>query len=521
MERVRRHTDRWATRLAIALVLSTAIQIGPVLLALRFVKPHPLDIDMQVRVVEIGLEAPQPGRRVPPPRPPPAQPARPTTQPTEPTPVAPRPAPSSSSQRQTTAPQVASPSGERAEPRVQLSEPQMQLAHPAPHLVPPAEQRLEANAHDAGAPSNTPLPSIASAASDMVAMVPRGALFTLLIRMDRVRMDPNANSVRNILANIPDWDAMLGGTDLDPIRDLDEIVLAAANPMGADGHPPDWFVIAKGVGGSDAAMRRAVEQMVAHDRGASREADDQAAAAPSPVHPPPLDGGIEAPEVANDNARPDAGRRVSSPWHALANGAERIDVERYGARRSFVMLGDGTAAIALPGQVDALMAAWSRRASAMVPQDDPRLSMLIEAEGVRNTISFNTWRGPFPMPTRAALGVYQQRDESGPTGAVELRSEWQYDDHAQADHAREMFEYSRGRWHVMINERLGQQGGLSRLLAGAAAGLLGIDIASLESAIDALQFRAEGNRLVMRADLNDRQVRALLNAASLGGGGER
>jgi hypothetical protein len=114
--------------------------------------------------------------------------------------------------------------------------------------------------------------------------------------------------------------------------------------------------------------------------------------------------------------------------------------------------------------------------------------------------------------------VYQQRDETGPSGAVELRSEWQYDSHAEAEHAREMFEYSRGRWHIMINERLGQQGGLSRLLSGLAASVVGIDLGALESAIDALDFRIDGNHLVIRAELNERQVRALLNAASLGGG---
>ncbi|MEI8259258.1 MAG: hypothetical protein WCJ30_26620, partial [Deltaproteobacteria bacterium] len=351
--------------------------------------------------------------------------------------------------------------------------------------------------------------SIATAAGDLAPMVPRGALFTLLIHADRVRADPNANAVRTVLAGIPDWNMMLGGTQLDPLRDLDEIVLAAANPAGAEGQPPDWFVLARGNGESDTAMRAAIEQMAAQERAAHGGDPGSDSMAPSPVHPPALDGGV----ASETSARPDAG--PPTIWRSRG-GVQTAEIDRYGARRTFMMLGHGVAAIALPGQVDALLAAMARRGPALAARDDPRLSMLIEAEGVRNTLSFNTWRGPFPMPTRAALGVYQQRDDRGPTGAVELRSEWQYDTHAEAEHAREMFEYSRGRWHAMISERLGQQGGLSRLLAGAAASLIGIDIAALESAIDAMQFRTEADRLVVHANLDDRQVRALLNAASLG-----
>ena len=499
MERVRRHTERWAQRLAVAIVVSMAVHVGPLLVARHFASTQPLDIDMHVRTVEIGLEDVRPGAHTPPP-PTPAPVATPH-------PVAPPP-PHVTHERPPPRP---SPNDEPLaplpSPTTQLGEPQMRYAHHAPHLVQPDDQ-LHTPTPDAGAPASNALPSIASAASDLAPMVPRGALFTLMIHSDRVRNDPNAMAVRNVLSGIPDWNEMLGGTQLDPLRDLDEIVLAAANPMGAEGNPPDWFVLARGANGSDAAMRRAVEEMSAQEHAAQ---EDDSSTAPSPLHPPALDGGTETAM----SARPDAGMRPI--WHAR-HGVEMAEVERYGARRSFLMLGNGVAAIALPGQVDALLSAMARRGTSLVANDDPRLTMLIEAEGVRNTFSFNTYRGPFPMPPRAAMGVYQQRDETGPTGAVELRSEWQYDSHTEAEHAREMLDYSRGRWHAMIGERLGQQGGLSRLLAGAAASLVGIDIGSLESAIDALNFRVEGDHVVIHADLDARQVRALLNAASLGSG---
>ncbi len=504
MERVRRYTERWALRLAAALTLSMAVHLAPILAARHFARQAPLDIDMRIRTVEIGLEEPRPGARTPAAAPAAARPPVPAVVPIAPRP--PRPA----------APPVSHELPPIGSPATQLQEPQMQLAHPTPHLVEPAEQLhppVAVAVVDAGPPVDPDaLPSIANASGDLAPMVPRGALFTLLIHSDRVRADPNANAVRTVLAGIPDWDMMLGGTQLDPIRDLDEIVLAAANPAGAEGQPPDWFVLARGNGDSDAAMRQAVEQMAAQERAAHGGADSLA---PSPLHPPALDGGVssEAPGAIEMAARPDAGRPTI--WRSRG-GVESAEVDRYGARRTFMMLGHGVAAIALPGQVEALLAANARRGPSLAARDDPRLSMLIEAEGVRNTISFNTWRGPFPMPSRAALGVYQVRGEAGPTGAVELRSEWQYDNHTEAEHAREMFEYSRGRWHAMIAERLGAQGGLSRLLAGAAASLIGIDIAALESAIDAMQFRVERDRLIVHANLDDRQVRALLNAASLG-----
>ena len=113
----------------------------------------------------------------------------------------------------------------------------------------------------------------------MVPRVERSSPFS--VRSDHIRRDPNAAAVGHLLAAIPDWDAFLGGTQLDPIRDLDTLMLAAANPFGADGHAPDWFVLAKGAHGSNAAMRRAVEAMA--DQGESSSSP-----APSPVHLPSL-----------------------------------------------------------------------------------------------------------------------------------------------------------------------------------------------------------------------------------------
>ena len=209
---------------------------------------------------------------------------------------------------------------------------------------------------------------------------------------------------------------------------------------------------------------------------------------------------------------------VESIWRTEGDGVEVADIERYGARRSFVMMGNDMAAIALPGQVSALMAVLARRKRRkLVPSDDPAMALLIEGEGLRNLIAFNTWRGPFPIPSRAALGIVQQLDDGEPNGAVEVRSTWQYDNAAEADHAREMFEYSRGRWHILIAEHLGSAGGLNRLFAGAVARMVGVDIGALESGIDALRFGTEGDKLTIRGSLSAEQIRAVLNLAAIGG----
>ena len=115
---------------------------------------------------------------------------------------------------------------------------------------------------DAGAhPPAGALPAFADAAGDLAPMVPRGSLVTVLLRSDHLRGNPDAMAVRRLLASIPDWNQMLGGSDLDPVRDLDTLVLAASQPFGTHEQPPDWFVLARGLGGSDAQLRRAIEQM--------------------------------------------------------------------------------------------------------------------------------------------------------------------------------------------------------------------------------------------------------------------
>lgn len=465
----------------------------------------PLDFGVSVRVhaVEMGLERAQPGgseRRTTTPMtvtapnsrtPPSVGSSRPA-----------RPSPSRSGQR-IARPQT--PEGEITEslptPRVRLREPQLALAHRQPRILDPAQTSLS----DAGSLDTQSIPSFASAAGDLASAIPRGAVVTLLLRSDRIRNDPNAPAVRRLLASIPDWDAMIGGSDLDPLQDLDWLMLAAANPFGTEGRPPDWFVLARGAGGSDAAMRRAVEQL----------ATQNGPRAPSPIAPPPLDGAIASDPWA-DGGEPDAGRGRSI-WETMANGVQIATLERYRARRSFVLLGHGMAAIALPGQVERLLTTMAQRGEGLLGSSHPRLVLLLEAEGVANLLALYTQRGPFPMPNRMALALYQILDESGaPTGGAELSAIFQYDHPTEAEHAREMLEYSRGQWHLMIAQYIGR-GGLAGLLNNLGASLFGIDLAALEQAIDAMRIRTDGSRVSIRAEFTPAQVRAVLSLASVGG----
>jgi hypothetical protein len=144
------------------------------------------------------------------------------------------------------------------------------------------------------------------------------------------------------------------------------------------------------------------------------------------------------------------------------------------------------------------------------------LILLLQAEGLRNLVEVNSRWGPFAVPRRVAVGLYQFLESDGhPTGAADLRVRWQYDDAAQAENGREMVTYLREQCRMLIQARFGAHRGLDGLLMGAMAGLVGIDVGALQSALDALQARTEGDQLVIHAALNSGQVRAVLNVLSL------
>lgn len=75
-------------------------------------------------------------------------------------------------------------------------------------------------------------PLVASAGGDggsPVAFLPAGAQIALRIDMDRIRSSPLRTEVERLLAAIPDWDAVLGGSGIEPVQDLSRVLIATPN----------------------------------------------------------------------------------------------------------------------------------------------------------------------------------------------------------------------------------------------------------------------------------------------------
>lgn len=59
--------------------------------------------------------------------------------------------------------------------------------------------------------------------------IPPGAQLAIRLDLARVRASPLRTAVQELLSEIPDWQILLDGSELDPIEDLDRILLASPN----------------------------------------------------------------------------------------------------------------------------------------------------------------------------------------------------------------------------------------------------------------------------------------------------
>ncbi len=75
---------------------------------------------------------------------------------------------------------------------------------------------------NAGGPSDLP---------DLKGYGPGNARFTALIRLDRLREAAYADNLGKLFEAVPDYRILLQSTDIDPMRDLDSIFMASANPQ--------------------------------------------------------------------------------------------------------------------------------------------------------------------------------------------------------------------------------------------------------------------------------------------------
>lgn len=67
-------------------------------------------------------------------------------------------------------------------------------------------------------------------ATDVGMWGPEGARVVVILRNDRIRRSPHAESARRILSSFPDWQTLLGHADLDPLADIDTLLIASSDP---------------------------------------------------------------------------------------------------------------------------------------------------------------------------------------------------------------------------------------------------------------------------------------------------
>lgn len=525
MQRVTSDTARWPRRLIVATAVSLGVH-GLVLLAP--VRPPSLpQIELQVQhAVELGLER---AVEVTPTAPPPA------SEPALPAEASPRPAPSSPpTASEPPAPRATEPPAEPP-PLPELPTPDLRLTPPSVLLVPDdaaaadavasAEDAADEGAADAAvlastdaapvdvedreapavaladAPVNeapTAPPSIASAAGELAAAIPQGSVVTLVLKMDRVRANPNGVRVSELLEAIRDWRAVLDGTEIDPVRDLDTILLASANPFGTAQSPPDILAVVRSRA-PRGFLRASVEQM--------------AGARPPSGLPavPSVDGGsAREGQLREHFARPDAGalppptRRI---WRRQG-GVEVTTIDRYLGPHEVVLLGDDLAAIAPRARVPQLLAVLGPRgAQALARGGDPRLLLLLHAEGLRNLLAL-PGRATL-IPRRAEVALRETRAGDAPDGGVTLSALLPYEDDAQAARAAPLLAaFARDLQDTVDTFANTLQGRVA-----AASGAVHFD--RLRGALQALRVEADGAGVRVTATWTSDEVAELLNVQRL------
>lgn len=97
--------------------------------------------------------------------------------------------------------------------------------------------------------------SVSSDAGVTAARVPPGAQIALRVDMTRIRKSPIAADVRALLGAIPDWKALLDGSGIDPIEQVDRLLIATPNLQR------DKIVLAGRYFGGEQVVRDAVQRL--------------------------------------------------------------------------------------------------------------------------------------------------------------------------------------------------------------------------------------------------------------------
>jgi hypothetical protein len=340
-------------------------------------------------------------------------------------------------------------------------------------------------------PPGSTVPGVASAAPDLVNAIPAGAAVTLLLRSDRLRQNPNGPRVTAMLRGIPDWQALLNGTELDPVRDFDAVLLATSRLFYRRGESPDVTAVIR-THTARPFLRASVEQM--------------AGARPPSVDDP------DAGTLRERLARRDAGALPppSRPVWRRQGGVEVANIDRYLGPQTVMLLPDDLVLIAPPTRVPALLAMLRTPQGQALRARSPAaggdgLVALLHGEGLRRLL-----RGPpTVVPLRAEFAIFETRAGGAPDGGARLLLRADFDDERQAAAAsrvlRELL--------AALRDQIASARSSPMQSLGAAA--VGVSLSELDDALEALQTRSEGSTAVLEGTLNAGQVGQVLRAQAL------
>jgi len=268
-----------------------------------------------------------------------------------------------------------------------------------PHDAPRRRRRDAAIDPDAG-------PLLASGEGDPerapVAFLPAGGQIALRIDIDRVRSSPVRTDVEGLLAAIPDWQAILGASGVEPVQDLSRVLVATPDLQRSS------LVIAGRLAADSEAPEVIVERMIVAGGGTPTWEERE---------------GVRAADWPNPDATPRRVAIVGDRHFVIARGEDLPRVLAIAAARASE---DTPRAEGSPREspADALLA---------LPDG---AAITIEVEGVRSYVR----RSPCPIPTR----LRARADEGNDVVDVSLHAT--YPSEEESAEAQRCFETLRDRY---------------------------------------------------------------------------
>ncbi|MBX3272014.1 MAG: hypothetical protein KF729_17240 [Sandaracinaceae bacterium] len=231
-----------------------------------------------------------------------------------------------------------------------------------------------------------------------VAFLPAGAQIALRLDVTRIRRSPLAPDVRALLAALPDWQALLAGSEIDPLDDLDRVLVATPNLERSR-----LIVAGRATGGEEAIRAAAARLAAARGEALAWEAQEGA-------------------HVAR--------------WYA-EDPTERV----------VAIIGPRHFVLCRPEDLARVLAVARHRAAGADGDEDPADALLsmeegdglsLEIEGARQFAQARggASRSPVEMvPTRVRLALREL-----PADDVAARSRWTYESAEQARAARDYWD---------------------------------------------------------------------------------